>query len=147
VLRHSKELHLAEKKMTPPWPNKAFNLEHKACHVAFSPSGSHLAFGAHAAHTTQANKPFMFGIDGASKPSSQVTPKTSTAWNVRLMGSVWRQEVETDRFESGVWDRFMPPIQRLPGKDSRQHHNKPTHFFCMAALSGNKLVMVGGSML
>jgi WD40 repeat protein len=41
----SKEMCLAGKKMTPPWPNKAFNnLGQKVHHVAFSPSGSHLAF-------------------------------------------------------------------------------------------------------
>jgi hypothetical protein len=44
----SKELWLAGKKMTPPWPNKAFHFEHKVRHVTFSPSGSHLVF-AHAA--------------------------------------------------------------------------------------------------
>jgi WD40 repeat protein len=37
-----KELCRAGKKMTPLWPNKAFNLEAGVQHVAFSPSGSHL---------------------------------------------------------------------------------------------------------
>jgi WD40 repeat protein len=30
--------------MTPPWPNKSFNFEHSVDRVAFSPSGSQLAF-------------------------------------------------------------------------------------------------------
>jgi hypothetical protein len=43
----SKELRLAAKKMTPPWPNKAFSLGSnvQVPHLAFSPSGSQLAFG------------------------------------------------------------------------------------------------------
>jgi hypothetical protein len=42
----SKELCLAGKNMTPPWPNKAFNdLGHEVREVAFSPSGSQLALG------------------------------------------------------------------------------------------------------
>jgi WD40 repeat protein len=41
----SKELRRAGKKMTPPWPNKAFNLGIKPVRqIAFSPSGSQLAF-------------------------------------------------------------------------------------------------------
>ena len=42
----SRELHLTGKKMTPPWPNKAFNnLGHEQVRrIAFSPSGSQLAF-------------------------------------------------------------------------------------------------------
>jgi WD40 repeat protein len=45
----SKDLCLAGKKMTPPWPNKTFNnLGDKVRPVAFSPSGSQLAFGMHA---------------------------------------------------------------------------------------------------
>jgi WD40 repeat protein len=42
----SKELHAAGKKMTPPWPNKSFNVGSNVHvrHVAFSPSGSQLAF-------------------------------------------------------------------------------------------------------
>jgi WD40 repeat protein len=48
----NKELCLAGKKMTPPWPNKAFNFKHAVRHVAFSPSGSHLAFGV---YTVQPN--------------------------------------------------------------------------------------------
>jgi WD40 repeat protein len=41
----SKELCLAAKKMTPPWPNKSFNnLGHSVRYLAFSPSGSQLAF-------------------------------------------------------------------------------------------------------
>jgi WD40 repeat protein len=44
VCSASKDLWLAAKKMSPPWPNKAFNLEHSVRHVAFSPSGSQLAF-------------------------------------------------------------------------------------------------------
>jgi WD40 repeat protein len=44
VCSASKELRSAAKKMTPPWPAKAFNLEHPAFHVSFSPSGSQLAF-------------------------------------------------------------------------------------------------------
>jgi WD40 repeat protein len=44
VYSASKDLWLAAKKMTPPWPNKAFNLGRRVQHVAFSPSGSQLAF-------------------------------------------------------------------------------------------------------
>jgi WD40 repeat protein len=40
----SKELWLGGKKMTPPWPDKAFHLEHKVRHITFSPSGSQMAF-------------------------------------------------------------------------------------------------------
>jgi hypothetical protein len=43
VYSASKELHAAGKKMTPPWPNKAFNV-HVRC-LAISPSRSQLAFG------------------------------------------------------------------------------------------------------
>jgi hypothetical protein len=42
----SKELWLAGKKMTPPWPNKAFYMMKHVGKLAFSPSGSHLAFAA-----------------------------------------------------------------------------------------------------
>jgi WD40 repeat protein len=41
----SKDLCVAGKKMTPPWPNKAFNVGLAVSNVAFSPSGSQLAFG------------------------------------------------------------------------------------------------------
>jgi WD40 repeat protein len=50
----SKELYLAGKNLTPPWPSKAFtnirgnNLAVQA--LAFSPSGSHLAFGTNIVH-------------------------------------------------------------------------------------------------
>jgi hypothetical protein len=40
----SEDLCLTGKKMTPPWPNKPFNLGHSEAHVAFSPSASQLAF-------------------------------------------------------------------------------------------------------
>ena len=41
----SKEICLAGKEMTPPWPNMTLNLRRGPVHhVAFSPSGSHLAF-------------------------------------------------------------------------------------------------------
>jgi WD40 repeat protein len=41
----SKEVHLAGKKTTPPWPNKAFELGHAVLRfVAISPSGSQLVF-------------------------------------------------------------------------------------------------------
>ena len=41
----SKELHLAGKKMTPPWPDTIFNFGQQAVrNVAFSPSGSQLSF-------------------------------------------------------------------------------------------------------
>jgi WD40 repeat protein len=50
----SKDLCLAGKKMTPPWPNKTFNVGHASVgHVTFSPSGSHLAFVIDAGQTTQ----------------------------------------------------------------------------------------------
>jgi WD40 repeat protein len=47
VCSASNELRRAGKKMTPPWPSKSFNLGHNAHmhYVAFSPSGSQLAFG------------------------------------------------------------------------------------------------------
>jgi WD40 repeat protein len=44
----SKELYLAGKNMTPPWPKTTLNFEgngRAVRNVAFSPSGSHLAFG------------------------------------------------------------------------------------------------------
>jgi WD40 repeat protein len=45
VYSANKELQLAAKKMTPSWPDKAFNLRHSVVRrVAFSPSGSQLAF-------------------------------------------------------------------------------------------------------
>ena len=44
VCSASNELRRAGKKMTPPWPNKAFNVGHPVRRVAFSPSGSQLAF-------------------------------------------------------------------------------------------------------
>jgi WD40 repeat protein len=40
----SRELCRAAKKMTPPWPNKVFNLGDQVGQVAFPPSGSQLAF-------------------------------------------------------------------------------------------------------
>ena len=40
----NKELYLAGKNLTPPWPNAAFNSGEYVPAVAFSPSGSHLAF-------------------------------------------------------------------------------------------------------
>jgi WD40 repeat protein len=44
----SKELYLAGKKMTPPWPDNSFNLNldpgHQVTYVTFSPSGSQVAF-------------------------------------------------------------------------------------------------------
>jgi hypothetical protein len=47
----NKELCLAGKKMTPPWPNKAFdNLGDTVRKVGSSPSGSHLAFAITAVH-------------------------------------------------------------------------------------------------
>lgn len=50
----SKDLCIAGKKMTPPWPNKAFNVGHATVrHVAFSPSGSQLAFVIDAGQTTR----------------------------------------------------------------------------------------------
>jgi WD40 repeat protein len=50
----SKELHAAGKKMTPPWPNKAFNLENASVlYVAFSASGSQLAFCVYNRNTGQ----------------------------------------------------------------------------------------------
>jgi hypothetical protein len=71
----------------------------------------------------------MFGIDGATKPSSGVTPDTHIAWNVRWMGSIWRQEAQMDRFESGAENHFMPLLQIQTAKDPHGHHNKPTKFF------------------
>jgi WD40 repeat protein len=56
VCSASNDLRLAAKKMTPPWPNKAFNmLEHPdpVCHVSFSPSGSQLAFSTNNHNTGQ----------------------------------------------------------------------------------------------
>jgi WD40 repeat protein len=57
VYSASNELRLAGKKMTPPWPSKAFNLGRNVHYLAFSPSGSQLAFcmtnirtGQHLAH-------------------------------------------------------------------------------------------------
>jgi WD40 repeat protein len=50
VCSASKELCLAGKNMTPPWPNKAFNLGRAVRHVAFSPSGLQLAFGVYTVH-------------------------------------------------------------------------------------------------
>jgi hypothetical protein len=46
VYSASIDLRLEAKKMTPPWPNKAFNVgsDVHVRHVAFSPSGSQLAF-------------------------------------------------------------------------------------------------------
>jgi WD40 repeat protein len=44
VCSTSKDLRRAGKKMTPPWPIKAFNLGHSVDRVAFSPPGSQLAF-------------------------------------------------------------------------------------------------------
>jgi WD40 repeat protein len=47
----SKELYLVGKKMTPPWPNKAFNdLGDTVRKVVFSPSGLHLAFAIYRVH-------------------------------------------------------------------------------------------------
>jgi WD40 repeat protein len=47
VCLSSKELYLAGKDMTPPWPKTTLHFEGNAVDgaVAFSPSGSHLAFG------------------------------------------------------------------------------------------------------
>ena len=42
----SKELHLAGKNLTPPWPKTALRSATIVYDVAFSPSGSHLAFSA-----------------------------------------------------------------------------------------------------
>jgi WD40 repeat protein len=43
VCSASNELRRAGKKMTPPWPNKAFNMGHSVRDVAFSHCGSQLA--------------------------------------------------------------------------------------------------------
>ena len=40
-----KDLCLAAKNMTPPWPNTILNLGHAVSQIVFSPSGSQLAFG------------------------------------------------------------------------------------------------------
>jgi hypothetical protein len=123
----SKHLRRAGKKMTPPWPNKVFNVGRHASvfDIAFSPSGSQLAFCVN----NNSNTSFMFGIDGARKPSSGVTPALHVAWNARWMGSIWRQEAKMDRFESGVQNRFTPLLRRLTGKDPHGHQNKPKKLF------------------
>jgi hypothetical protein len=84
-----------------------------------------------------ANSLFMFGIDGAKKPSSGVTPNMCVAWNIRWMGSIWRQEahMEMDPFESGMQNRFMPLLHILTGKDPHRQQNKPIKFFWAAAPS------------
>jgi WD40 repeat protein len=54
VCSTSKEPWLAAKKMTPPWPSKSFNLGHACVRcVAFSPSGSQLAFCINTCDTDQ----------------------------------------------------------------------------------------------
>jgi hypothetical protein len=127
----SKDLRLVATNMTPPWPNKSFNLGHSAWHVAFSPSGSQLAFCINTA--TQKITSSMLGIDGARKPSSRVTPNTCIAWNVHWMGSIWRQEAAMDRFESGTQNRFTPLLQRHTWNDPHGHQNKPTQLLQTAA--------------
>jgi WD40 repeat protein len=44
VYSASKDLCLAAKTMSPPWPNKSFNLQFNVRYLAFSPCGSQLAF-------------------------------------------------------------------------------------------------------
>jgi WD40 repeat protein len=55
VCSASNDLRLAAKKMTPPWLNKSFNVGSNvhARHLAFAPSGSHLAFSTNNCHAGQ----------------------------------------------------------------------------------------------
>jgi WD40 repeat protein len=80
----SKELWLAGKKMTPSWPNKAFNVGHVR-HVTFSPSGSHVAF-AHLDLNTGQQVAHVWDRWGKQTLLAGHTGCISTAWNVPLDG-------------------------------------------------------------
>jgi hypothetical protein len=51
------------------------------------------------------------------------------ARNTRLIGRIWRQEAEMDRFESGVENRFIALLQIQTAKEAHGHQNKPSQLF------------------
>jgi hypothetical protein len=107
----SKELYLAAKNLTPPWPNTRHRPTHHVRAVAFSPSGSHLAFG-----TIQGDVQVWgrWGKESLLRGNTGPISCLEYSSDATYLASVSGQKV--DRFGSGLQNRFIPRRRRLPKK-------------------------------
>jgi hypothetical protein len=125
----SKELYAARKNKTPPWPNKSFNIGRNVRHLALSPCGSQLAFCILNYDTRPYYVSHVWDRCGRETLLEGHTEYIYIARNTRLIGRIWRQEAEMDRFESGVENRFIALLQIQTAKEAHGHQNKPSQLF------------------